>query len=526
MKCKKKILGLTAALMIFSGGNFITPNISQNVCIAATAPRFTVEKANNFIAAHKAEVNQRWYPVYHIAAPYGWVNDPNGFSFFNGEYHFFYQHYPYKTEWGPMHWGHVKSKDLAYWEHLPVALAPDQKYDVGYTGGCFSGSGIEKDGKLYLIYTAHHETKDGKRNETQALAVSSDGINFVKSKKNPIIKIPKGNDFSPVDFRDPKVWEHDGKYYLIVGTKTTDNPSLGEIMLFESKNLEDWTYRGIADKSANADEGFMWECPNFAEVDGKEVLILSPMLHAEDGKEAHKVVYSVGKMDYNAGKFSHGEFDFLDYGFDFYAPQVTQAPDGRCLMVGWMDNWDIPIVEKTSGDGWACQMTVPRELHFKDGKIISTPVKELEKLRTNEKTYKNLTLNQETKLDGVRGNVGELVLNVDTKASPNFKIKLRSSATEETVLSYDKATGIFSMNRDKSGQGAGGTSQVKISPSDNLKMQIFLDKSSVEIFLNDGEAVISNRIYPQESSQDIVFVPSGQLKINEISFYNIDKALK
>ena len=522
MMNKKKILGLTAALMIFSGSNFTPLNVPQTVC-AAVQPRFTVEKANEYIQAHKAEVNQRWYPVYHIAAPAGWVNDPNGFSYFNGEYHFFYQHYPYKTEWGPMHWGHVVSKDLAHWEHLPVALAPDQKYDIGYTGGCFSGSGIVKDGKLYLIYTAHHETQDGKRNETQALAVSSDGIHFEKSKKNPIIKIPKGNDFSPVDFRDPKVWEHDGKYYLVVGTKTTDNPSLGEIMLFESKNLEDWTYRGIAAKSQNADEGFMWECPNFGEVDGKDVLILSPMLN-DNGKEAHKVVYTVGNMDYAAGKYSHGDFDLLDHGFDFYAPQIMQAPDGRCIMIGWMDTWDIPIVEKTSGDGWACMMTVPRELHFKDGKIISTPVKELEKLRKNEKSYSNLTLDRETKLVGINGAVGEMILNVDTAATKSFKLKLRSSATEETVLSYNN--GVFSINRDKSGQGAGGTCEAKISPSNNLKVQIVMDKSSVEVFLNDGEAVLSNRIYPLETSQDIVFVPEGQLKISQVSFWQLEEGLK
>ena len=525
MMSKKKILGLTTALAIFSGGSFLPQDIQQPVCAAAQTPRFTVEKANEYIQAHKSEVNQRWYPVYHIAAPYGWINDPNGFSFFNGEYHFFYQHYPYDTQWGPMHWGHVVSKDLAYWNHLPVALAPDQKYDVDYTGGCFSGSGIVKDDKLYLIYTAHHETKDGKRTETQALATSTDGVNFVKSNKNPIIKIPKGNDFSPVDFRDPKVWEHDGKYYLIVGSKTTDNPSIGEIMFFQSDNLEDWTYKGIADKSKNADEGFMWECPNFAEVDGQDVLILSPMVNV-NGKETHKVVYTIGKMDYNAGKFSRGEFDSLDYGFDFYAPQVMQAPDGRCLMVGWMDTWDIEIVEKTSGDGWACMMTVPRELHIKDGKIISTPVKELEKLRKDGKTYNDCTLDKETQLDGVRGNVGELLMNVDTKESPSFKIKLRASASEETVLSYDKSSGTFSVNRDKAGKGPGGVNEVKLAPSDNLKIQIFLDKSSVEVFLNDGEAVISQRIYPQENSQDIIFVPNGKLKLKDVAFYNLDKALK
>ena len=506
MKCKKKFVGLIAALAVFSGNNFIPIDVAPTVYAATQTPKFTVERANEFIQAHKSEVNQRWYPVYHIAAPYGWINDPNGFSYFNGEYHFFYQHYPYKTEWGPMHWGHVKSKDLAHWEHLPVALAPDQKYDVDYTGGCFSGSGIVKDNKLYLIYTAHHETKEGVRTETQALAVSSDGVHFEKSKKNPIIKVPKGNDFSAVDFRDPKVWEHDGNYYLVVGTKTTDNPSLGEIMLFESKDLEKWNYRGIAAKSKNADEGFMWECPNFTEVDGKDILILSPMLN-DNGKEAHKVVYTVGNMDYKAGKYSHGDFDLLDYGFDFYAPQVMTAPDGRVIMIGWMDNWDIPIVEKTSGDGWACQMTVPRELNFKDGK-----------------SYKNLTINKETKLDGVRGSVGELVINAD--ASQSFQIKLRASADEETVLAFDKATNKFCVIRDKSGEGAGGISEVQLAPSNNLKLQIFMDKSSVEVFLNDGEAVISNRIYPKETSQDIIFIPSGQLKINSLECYGLEQGLK
>ena len=523
MDCKKKILGLTALSMIFSGGNFVSMDIPQSVYAAAKTPRFTVEKANDYIQAHKSEVNPRWYPTYHIAAPYGWVNDPNGFSYFNGEYHFFYQHYPYESKWGPMHWGHVVSKDLAHWKHLPVALAPDQKYDVDYTGGCFSGSGIEKDGKLYLIYTAHHETMSGKRTETQALAVSSDGIHFEKSKKNPIIKVPKGNDFSAVDFRDPKVWEHDGKYYLIVGTKTTDKPSLGEIMLFESDNLEKWTYRGIAAKSDSVENGFMWECPNFAEVDGRDVLILSPMIFA-DGQESHKVVYTIGEMNYETGKLSHGDYDLLDYGFDFYAPQVMQAPDGRCIMIGWMDNWDIPIYDTKSGDGWACMMTVPRELHIKDGKIISTPVKELENLRQTETSYQNLNLNQETKLDGIHGSVGELLLDVDTKASQSFQIKLRSSAKEETILSYDN--GIFKVDRYKSGVGPGGMSEVQLAPSDKLKMQIFLDKSSVEVFLNDGEAVISTRIYPDESSQDIVFIPNGNLKIDNAAFYTLDKGLE
>ena len=135
-----------------------------------------------------------------------------------------------------------------------------------------------------------------------------------------------------------------------------------------------------------------------------------------------------------------------------------------------------------------------------------------------------MNLNQETKLDGIHGSVGELLLDVDTKASQSFQIKLRSSAKEETILSYDN--GIFKVDRYKSGVGPGGMSEVQLAPSDKLKMQIFLDKSSVEVFLNDGEAVISTRIYPDESSQDIVFIPNGNLKIDNAAFYTLDKGLE
>lgn len=520
MRLKRLLLSASVAFGIFIGNNYTSADIYQSAYAAEV--NYSLSRADEYIRAHKSEVKPRWYPIYHVAAPCGWVNDPNGFSFFDGKYHLFYQHYPYEAKWGPMHWGHVVSDDLAYWKHLPVALAPDKSYDIDATGGCFSGSAIEHDGKFYLIYTGHAESKDGRRVETQNIAISNDGIHFNKSEKNPVLKVPQAEDISSVDFRDPKVWEHDDEYYMIVGSKTNDTPSLGQILLFNSSDLESWQFRGIMARSQGESEGFMWECPNFAEVDGQEVLIISPMM-SSNGKELHEVDYALGKLNYDSGIFEHGDFNLLDYGFDFYAPQVMQAPDGRCLLIGWLDNWDNEILERV--DGWAGQMTIPRELRIKNGKIFSTPVKELENLRDFGTTYENLTIDKATKLNGIGGEVGEFLLDVDTNETSTFKIKLRSSKQEETVISYDNTTGIFKLNRDKAGKGSGGTREVKLTPADSLKMQIFLDKSSIEIFLNEGEAVLSTRIYPQYSSEDIFIIPERALKINRVSFYRLDKGL-
>ena len=412
---------------------------------------------------------------------------------------------------------------------MPIALAPDKIYDASH--GCFSGSAIEKDGKLYLMYTGHVKfpvpMKDGTHQiETQNIAVSDDGINFTKIDANPVIYAPadKG-DISTNDFRDPKVWIHEGKYYAIVGSRNKSETA-GQVLLFESSDLINWIFKSIAAR-AEGNQGIMWECPNFAEIDRRDVLILSPNKILAEGKKflnLHQSGYMLGEMNYDTGIFTHGEFELLDYGFDFYAPQIFQAPDGRVILFGWLDMWWSPMPEQA--DGWTGQMTVPRELHIRDGKIFSTPVKELELLRGEKISYENLSLNEATKLDGVRGEVGELLAAIDLAESKNFSIELRSSDEEKTVLSFDKATGIIKLNRDKSGKDLTGEREVKISPADEMKLQIFIDRSSLEIFVNDGEAVLSTRLYPKENAQDIVFVPTQDaLSLTRVTFYNLHKGI-
>lgn len=460
--------------------------------------------------------NLRWYPTYHIAAPKGWVNDPNGFSVFGGKYHFFYQHYPHGVDWGPMHWGHVVSKDLVNWEHLPIALMPGESYD---NDGVFSGSGIEKDGKFYLLYTGNISLPDGGHAQKQALAISDDGINFIKSEKNPVIDVPQDVDMSGVDFRDPKVWKHDGKYYVVIGSKTADQTK-GEILIFDSNDLENWNYKNISAR-AEGNQGVMWECPNFAEIGDKDVLIISPIgIEPEDKKFLNNmdVIYSIGKLDYDSGIFSHGDFDMVDYGFDFYAPQITKMPDGRNILIGWLSMWNVPQPEKA--DGWTGQMTIPRELKIKNGKLFSKPINELKSLRTDKKIYKNLNLDKETKLDGIFGETGELCIKIDTKK--NFSIDIRNALK----LSYNSAENIFKIIRhDSVDENLNGEREAKISPCEELNIRIYIDKSSAEIFLNDGEIVFSVRIYPEETSTDIIFIPEDEnFAIKEVKFFNLKKS--
>ena len=381
------------------------------------------------------------------------------------------------------------------------------------------------------MYTGHVDlpvpTEDGiNRIETQNIAVSNDGINFEKIAANPVLYVPadKG-DISANDFRDPKIWQHGGKYYAIVGSRNRAE-TVGQVLLFESPNLERWTFKSIMARS-EGNQGDMWECPNFAVIDGQDVLILSPMNIKAEGKKflnLQQSGYMLGNMNYDTGIFTHGDFDLLDYGFDFYAPQILQAPDGRCILIGWLDMWGTPMPEQA--DGWAGQMTIPRELHIVDGKIFSTPVKELELLRGEKVSYENLSLSKATKLDGVRGDIGELLATIDLTQSKNFSIELRSSGKEKTVLSYDKTTGIVKLNRDKSGKILKGEREVEISLAAEMKLQIFIDRSSLEIFINDGEAVFSTRLYPKENSQDIVFVPTqGALSLKQVTFYNLHEGI-
>lgn len=489
-------------------------------------------QADDFIRVHAPQVNSRWYPRFHVAPPVGWCNDPNGLSYFAGRYHLFYQFYPYKPQWGPMHWGHASSSDFLHWQHEPVALFPDQTYDAG---GCFTGSAIVHDDNLCLLYTGHVDLpikpNQPDRIEVQCLAKSTDGIHFHKMPQNPVIPLPKEAPTAiEHHFRDPKVWRHEGLYYAVVGAQTPAHT--GQALLFSSSNLIDWNYLGVMAK-ARGNEGFMWECPNFAEFDGQEALILSPQGVKPEGYLYHNLHQSVavlGNMDYAKGVFQRGEFQPLDYGFDFYAPQVLQMSADRAVFIGWMTMWESSLSE--SVDGWAGCMTVPRELHVKNRHIVTHPAEELKKLRLQAYPHATMDFEQVFSFAPWNQETGELEADFDLQQSEGLMLYFQDSG--ETLVRLEISnTGMVKLSR-KNLTGEGEEERVAdlqavsaaTSHTSTVHLQIYQDRSSLEIFLNHGAVVFSTRYYPQTSQRSLKFLPqAGNVRLLQGTFYTLDSAI-
>ena len=288
-----------------------------------------LEKANEYIRQNYIDEKEK--PLFHVTPEAGWMNDPNGFSVYQGKVHLFYQFYPYKTEWGPMHWGHQVTEDLLKWEAYPVAMAPDQDYDHI---GCFSGSAVEADGKHVLLYTGVSQ-KDGKEIQNQCIAIG-DGKTYEKWQDNPVIKgdiMPE--KFDRKDFRDPKIWKKNGRYYCVVGNRYEEN--CGQIVLFSSADYKNWRYEKVLLRN-DGKNGDMLECPDYLEVDGYPVIICSPQnMHAQkyEFHNGHNSIYIIGDAEKEISDFAWEKKRSLDYGLDFYAPQTTELPDGRRIMVAW-----------------------------------------------------------------------------------------------------------------------------------------------------------------------------------------------
>ena len=380
-----------------------------------------LQKARDYEEEHSAAISAAERPAYHLTPYVGWMNDPNGFSFYHGKYHLFYQYNPYATQWGPMHWGHAVSTDLLHWEYLPCAIAPDSPSDNG--PGCFSGSATEMDdGRQLLMYTSVVSEKqpNGEMRDIQTQSVAvGDGLDYEKPACNPVLTqkdLPEG--YSKFDFRDPKIWkEDDGYFYAVISNMTDDGNS--RILLYRSPDGFKWEYVTVLDHS-DAKLGKMWECPDFYEVDGKHVLVVSPMAMLPEGLKfhvGHSVIYLTGTYDKETHKFVREDVQPLDSGIDFYAPQSMLTPDGRRVMIAWMQAWPnskfVPDGAKYFG-----QMTVPREINYRNGRLIQQPVREIENYRGELVQHHNVEISEETALDGIKGRV--LDMTVKLKVTDDF----------------------------------------------------------------------------------------------------------
>lgn len=494
-----------------------------------------LKKAREFEKERGAGIPSSNRPVFHLTPLAGWMNDPNGFSYYNGMYHLFYQYYPYATEWGPMHWGHAVSRDFISWDFLPAALAPDQPYDAE---GCWSGSALEIPGenagdmpRQLLIYTGREPFLNNGKEEirqVQCLALG-DGCDYEKCDNNPVITsedLPEGA--SIYDFRDPKAWwdEKDGCYYMVAGSRAADGH--GQVLLYRSEDARSWEYIAILDAS-HGQIGSMWECPDFFELDGQAFLLVSPQGMKQEGEflNFHGNAYIKGTYDRESHTFTRQEVHALDFGYDFYAAQTMQAPDGRRILIAWMQGWENALGRKRPY-GWAGMMTVPRELSVKDGHLYQNPVKELESHRYNKVMFEKVPVGGRIKLEGIQGRCIDMTLKVSPGWDSYYKsFEVRFAEGEingqyyAVIIKYDREKGEITLDRSISGYSddAMAVRRIHLDGTD-ITLRILLDRFSAEIFINDGQYVMSSEICTSPGADGISFAADGDAVIT-VEKYNI-----
>lgn len=490
-----------------------------------------LQKARNYEEEQEAQAAPESRPLFHFSPRIGWTNDPNGFSWYNGQYHLFYQYYPYDTHWGPMHWGHAVSGDLLHWTYLPAALAPDQPYDAQ---GCFSGSALElPDGRHLLIYTGVQKGMDKmsmagapcRDLQMQCLAVG-DGIEYEKYSGNPVIAsadLPEGA--SPNDFRDPKIWRgDDGIYRCVVGSYAEEGA--GQILLFTSGDAFHWSYKKVLACNENR-YGTMWECPDFFVLDKKGVLITSPQDMEADGLEfssGGRTLCLIGSYEEESDTFCEESAQCIDYGIDFYAPQTTLAPDGRRIMIGWMANWHTCGMRRTERP-WFGQMTLPRELSIRNGRLIQQPVRELEQLRGNPVACEHVRVGEPVRLAGLGGRSIDMELTVrpadERQMYQKFALRFAADTRHFVELNYRPQEALAELDRTHCGSRHAMVHQCRCRVADQgglLNMRIILDRYSAEVFFNDGEQVMTITFETDQAADGMEFLAVGDVFMDVVKF--------
>ena len=453
-------------------------------------------------------------PTFHVTAPVGWINDPNGFSWYGEKYHLFCQYHPYSTQWGPMHWAHYRTEDMVRWELLPCAMAPDEAYDAG---GCFSGSALETEAGHVLMYTAVMLETDAdgrsRMRQQQAIAIG-DGETYHKLADNPVITsdmLPEG--CSREDFRDPKIWKENDRYYALMANRSVTGE--GQALLYASEDLEHWSFVSVFDHSGGQ-YGGMWECPDFFPLDGEEVLMVSPQFMEAQGLEFHNGNNSVvfaGKRDPEGKHFIRKTPEQIDYGTDFYAPQTTCAPDGRRILIGWMQNWENRMYPDDFG--WCGMMTVPRELSMQDGHLIQTPIRELLQYRTDKAEHRGNLCSADgwQEWDGICGRCLDLTVSLTTADCNVFRMKLASDGSgRETLLILNLKKGILTLDRTYSGMKLDlitARSMYVDTAKEQIELRILMDAYSIEVFANGGRNVMSMVIFTPPGADRIAFSCEG-----------------
>lgn len=449
-------------------------------------------------------------PQFHFTPEKNWMNDPNGMVYFNGKYHLFYQYHPYGNTWGPMHWGHAVSTDLMHWETLPVALYPDEH------GAIFSGSAVvdwnnttgffDDSPGLVAIYTNDDTYPDSDRpRQRQSLAYSTDeGMTWIKYEGNPVL-----SDVEMTDYRDPKVFWHDetNQWMMVLATGQS-------VTIYTSVDLKKWEFASDFGSKAGAHDG-VWECPDLFRlpVDGDEgnqkwVMLVS-IGDNPDREEGSRTQYFIGDFDGKSFVNQHSDETvlWLDHGRDNYAGvswSDIPSDDGRRIYLGWMSNWKYANVVPT--EKWKSAMTLPRELSLSTSeegtRITQRPVKEIELIRKKTESIEPFFIQKNRVKAFAIEALTELTIECEPENATSFDLVFDNSSDEKIVVKYDVEKEILYVDRTLSGEyrfskSFAAVQKVPIKLKNNaITLQIFIDTSSIEVFVNDGEAAVTSLVFP------------------------------
>ena len=511
--------GVPVAISLKVGPNKINIKVRNNETGVSTITTVTMNRKTAYL--------EKYRPQFHYTPEAHWVNDPNGMVYFEGEYHLFYQYHPYSKQWGPMHWGHAISSDMVHWEEYPIALYPDE-FGTMYSGSCVvdvnNTSGFFNDAPgqtgIVAIYTSA-----GLRQQ-QSIAYSLDkGRTWIKyNNGEPVIKTaddPTGDE----GFRDPKVFWHEESNQWMMAIAG------GPLRFYSSHNLIDWTYESgyMHDQTIEGKlvRNIHSECPDFFQ------------LPVQGGSGSKWVLLSSGK-NYIIGDFKkvNGKWHFLpdsgnridmNFGCDNYAAQTySDTPDGRRIMVNWMTEFAYTGDLANITDPYNGAFTMAYELNLKnttDGiRIYQTPIEEYKSLRKTPYVFENVTVTatSENILKDIRSNQFEIVAEFTPAAGTRqVGFNLRKGNGQKTSVYYSISSQEVGLNRITSGASPNShfpktfrQSNVKLE-NGKIKMHIFVDWSSIEVFVNDGKAVCTALIFPDGESKEMdLFVQGGSAECN------------
>lgn len=432
-----------------------------------------------------------WRLKFHLMPPVGWLNDPNGLCQMNGIYHVFFQYSPLEAAGGIKFWGHYTSSDLLEWNYVGVTLVPDQEFD---RDGIYSGSSFIEDGQMHIFYTGnvkeegnHDYVKNGRGAATIHVEYQE---NTVLNSKKPVLRNEDYPEYYSCHIRDPKVWKEKNQYFMVLGGRTLEDE--GRVLVYKSEDLKQWKL--CNELKTKEPFGYMWECPDLFDINGQYFLSVSPQGLVREHLRFQNI-YQSGYFHLDGdfqSDYKLRDFEEWDYGFDFYAPQTFLDDQGRRIIIGWMgiSDSDLEYKNPTIENGWQHALTMLREIREKDGRLYQTPVKEYRELRDE-------FIKVENKTEFSHLETFELEVKQERMQDLEFIF------SDGLVLKYNAQEEVFSMEFIND-LGCGRTIRnVKIKSLESLHM--YVDTSSIELFLNEGEKVLTTRYYNKTAKNSIRF---------------------